>query len=534
MFRTVASGAPCASLSRQRRMAAAAGLSLALLMTGCGSTKGSNEGPDAPDREATLRLGVVVTKTLDPADVPEAGQSLIATWPVYDRLLTLTESGEYAPMLATEWAFSGDGKTLSLTLREGVTFSNGEKFDAAAVKANLDRYRTGASAAAQLTAPIDQVEVLDEQHVALRLKSPSRTVLNALAASTGGAMIAPKALAGNQLATHPVGTGAYVLESYQPGQQVVYKRRTDAGGIWDAKTGTSARIKLTTYPAEAGLNALRGSQIDATNASTDTANAMRAELDSGRLVLRRLPANMGIVSVFMNRTSGPLADVRVRQAVNHAIDRESLVKAFADGASPRTQALPKGIVGFDDKLEKAYPYDPAKAKQLLAEAGYAKGVDLGEFLVGQSGAIPEASQAIQAQLAEVGIKMTLRARDILQLITDYSKTNAAGMVTYISTPSIEAATWMHRLYVNPVWSPAGPPAAMKPLLEGLDDARLSDEERAAKAIKVNEFAVEQALYAPLWQGNAGWVMSSKLRPGKPGELPNGVFIPDFRYLYLTK
>lgn len=519
--------------TRLRSSLIGAGMVIALGLTGCSSSSKPAAGSDTPDRAATLRIGTVVASTLDPATAVEPGQALMATWPVYDRLLQLTEQGEYAPMLATSWEFSDGGQVLNLQLREGVTFSDGEAFDADVVKANIDRFRSGKSVASQLTATITEVKVVDKHKVALRLATPTTTVLNALATATGGAMISPKSLAGDDLGTHPVGTGAYVIDSFKPGVSVSYKRRTDAAGIWDDKTGVPARIELMTYGTDAGFSAIRSKQVDMVLGSNDTGSVQK-EIDSGQLVTRRLPASLTMMSLYLNRSVKPFDDVRVRQAINFAIDRKSLVDAFGEGMSPRVQPYPKGIPGFDESLEKTYPYDPAKAKKLLAEAGHPNGLDVGEFLIGQNGTLPQTAQAIQAQLAEVGIKMQLKNRDILQLITDYSKTNAPGMLMYLSTPSVEPASWMARMHVNPIWIPAGVSEEMKPLVGGLDDPNLSDADRAAKAAAATKVAVEQAYYAPLWQGNTGYVMSPKVRGVDAGELPYGVFVPDFRYVYLSK
>ena len=113
-------------------------VSAAVLLAACGGPAATGGGAA---RGGTLRIGFPVTQTLDPALTPGAAAMLSSTWPVYDRLLQVTEDARYAPMLATRWRFSSGGRTLTLDLRQGVTFSEGTRFDAAAVKAHIDRYR---------------------------------------------------------------------------------------------------------------------------------------------------------------------------------------------------------------------------------------------------------------------------------------------------------------------------------------------------------------------------------------------------------
>ena len=504
-----------------------------LVLAGCGGAPGG-VGQGAADRSAVLRIGMPVPQSLDPRQAPEPSQLLIGTWPVYDRLIQVGPRARYEPMLATRWDFSAGGRTLTLTLRHGVTFSDGTPFDAAAVKANLDASRAAVlSVARQNLADVARVDVAGADRVSLRLKTPSTTVLSALSSTLGGVMISPRALTAKDLATHPVGTGAYVIDAFRPGQRVVYRRRTDKGGIWDPRTGGPATIEINTYPGRDAMNnAVRSGQADIVTWLGDR-KPFRSLLSSGRLRAQPLDTALNMVGLNLNRTVRPYDDVKVRQAVNHAIDRTAIVRAFMPSSAARVQPWPAGLPGFDQGREGGYPYDPAKAKSLLAEAGLPNGFDGGEFLVAQAEAIPQAAEAVQANLARVGIRIRLRTVDVLSLVTLWARSNNPGEFMYMSAPSIDAYSWLQRLFVNRRWVPAGPDARMTELIRGTDDPNLTDAQRSAKVGAAIDHATAEALYAPLWQGVGGYLADGHVTGlGDLASVNGG--IADFRYTGMTR
>ncbi|GIH68059.1 ABC transporter substrate-binding protein [Sphaerimonospora thailandensis] len=517
-----------------------AALAAGTLLAGCGgassssSTSAATGGGNTVDGNATLDIAIPVAQSLDPRQAPEPAQLTIATWPVYDRLLQVGPNAQYLPMLATKWEFSPDGKKLTLTLRQGVTFSDGTPFDAEAVKANLDAYQKADKTGVQANlADVAGVTVVSADTVELQLKKASTTVLSALASTLGGIMISPKALNNPDLATHPVGTGAYVIESFKPGQNVVYKRRTDEGGIWDPKTGKPAGVTISTYSPEAMENAIKSSQVDVITWSTGDKKPYQAQLDSGQLQAHVLPGVLNMVGVNIKQSVKPYDDVKVRQAINHAINRQAIVEAFQPANHPRVQPWPEQMPGFDAAREGAYAYDPAKAKQLLAEAGHPDGFDGGEMLVARAGTMPAAAEAVQADLAAVGIKIQLRTVDVLTLVTEWAKAKNPLELMYMTLPSIDAYSWLQRLFINPVWTPAGADPQMVKLAEGVDEPSLTDEQRAAKVGEAIAHATDNALYAPLWQGVGGYVGTGKVRGLDDVASVNGG-VADLRNTYLVK
>lgn len=521
---------------RRARWASALAATVAsVLVAGCGAADNAASGSGTIDEDATFRISYPVVPSLDPRQQPEPTKLLISTWPVYDRLIQVSTDSKYEPMLATSWEFSADGTSLTLELRTGVTFSDGTPFDADVVKANLDDSLAAKGTALQQNlASIAKVDVVDSDTVKLDLVVPTTTVLYGLSSALGGSMISPKALAdgGTDLATKPVGTGAYVIDSYTPGQEITYKRRSDNGGIWDKATGKPARISIRTLDVDAQANAMKSGQLDLA-AWSHTTEAFSTELGSGQLDQTVMGGVLNMAGLNFNKTIKPFDDPLVRQAVNYAIDRKALVEAFIPDGTPRVQPWPDGLPGFSGDREDHYAFDPDKAKDLLRQAGHADGLDAGELIVNAVGAFPEAAQVIQSNLADVGIDVELRTVDGYALIEQWAKGTIQASLTFLSLPSIDSSAWLQRLFDNPVWVPGGADSTLKGLIAGTGDPRLSDDERAAKVDQAVAYATDQALYAPLWQGVGGFVSRPTVKNlDKLASVNGGV--PDFRDVYMTK
>jgi len=506
---------------------------VAVLLAGCGgqsSSKKPSADSGAVDRNANLRIGSPVPQSLDPR--AGAGTLNSSTWTVYDRLLLANTDKKYVPMLATEWNFSEDGKTLTLKLRKGVTFTDGTPFNAEAVKANLDFSRAAKDTAlAAQVADIAEVAVVDDYTVDLRLSRATTKVLGALSSHLGGLMISPKALENPaDLATKPVGTGAYVLESFQPGQKLVFTRRTDKGGIWDKTTGGPAKVTIQTMDDDSEITALKSGQIDLAS-SLEPPTAVQNEIDAGRLEHTPFKGGLLMAGINFDKTKPPFNNPLVRQAVNYAIDRKAIVEAFNPFFEPRVQPWPKGLDGFDDSREDTYSNDPDKARELLAEAGYPDGVDAGEMLVPtDTKIVPLAAEAVQAGLAEVGINLKLRNVDIAALFSDWPTSKASAYLYVIFTVgSIEPATWLFNIFANPT-TVKGVDKKMEDLVNsGVDDSTLTAEQRTAKVSEAVDYATEQALYAPIWQGDTQFIHTPKVE-----NVDKLDAVSNYRNVYISK
>jgi peptide/nickel transport system substrate-binding protein len=311
----------------------------------------------------------------------------------------LDPKGNAAPGLASSWKYSPDGKTITFTLRSGLTFSDGTTLDAAAVKASLLRGRDlpDSRIASQL-AEVSSIDAPDPTTVVLHLSRTDYQIPNLLAGKTG-MVVSPKAFNGDAaaLATHPVGSGPFTLTSYVPDSHADLVRNPS---YYDAKDIHLAKVsvKLISEPQQI-LAALQSNQV---NVAVIPGNLVKAAQSAG-FTINEIPA-LTTNTLDVNSAIAPFNNHKVIEAINYAIDRQALVDALEFGhGTPSYQPFPVGYVGYDPALANLYPHDAAKAKQLLAEAGYPKGLTITLTTYTSTG-IPE---LLQSQLQQAGITVKL-------------------------------------------------------------------------------------------------------------------------------
>jgi peptide/nickel transport system substrate-binding protein len=288
------------------------------------------------------------------------------------------------PGLATSWKIFPGNKVIQFKLRHDIRFSDGTVMDAKAVKAalNFNIYGPGANAFwTLLLGPVRSITALDKWTVRVTFKTPS-PILPFAFAFVGEGIVGPKYIA--TLTAKPNST-AYATTTDGPGPYMVDHKETVIGTRCvfipnpyypdKAAQPWSKIVELNITDPNAALAAMKTGQIAATNGDAATADAAKAagfDVSTGGV-----RAFYGLT--FLDRAgkfNPALADVRVRRALNYAVDRKTIVSAlFGKYATPTSQAM-SGTDGSDPKLVNAYPYDPAKAKSLLAAAGYAKGFKL--------------------------------------------------------------------------------------------------------------------------------------------------------------
>jgi peptide/nickel transport system substrate-binding protein len=365
------------------------------------SATSEEAGAPAVDPDGVFRFAhYYELSRFDPHRAANASDAL-SLFLTYDRLTHLTTESEPAPGLAESWTYSEDGLRLELALREGVTFHDGQPFDAAAVKANLERAKTleGSVVAGDL-ALVTSIDVVDDLTVALTLSEPQASLL-AILSDRAGAMISPAAFENPDLEQAPVGAGMYRVVEYRAGDRIIYERYED---YWDPEAVGSQRFEFHLLgEAQTRLNGLVTGQFDA--AVLEPAQVEEAEL-AGLDVENR--TTVIYQQMYMNRTREPFDDVNVRRALNHAIDRDMIVQAVDFGlGEPNSQIFPEGYWAFDPETgTDFYSYDPDKARELLAEAGLADGFSF-EMLLPTPGTSAAIAEILQAQFAEIGVDMTI-------------------------------------------------------------------------------------------------------------------------------
>jgi len=355
---------------------------------------------------------------------------------LFDCLLYQDEPGNISPWLAKSWEVSADGKTYTFHLRNDVTFSDGEKFNAQAVLVNLEHMRAPATKsplAAAYIAPYDHGEVLDEYTFVAHMREAYSPFLDVLAQSWLG-MISPKQIqdAPRSIAEHAIGTGPFVLEGYTRDQLATFVKRK--GYHWAPPVTRHEgeayldRIELSIVPeAMIRYTTLDSGQSDFTlDAPAQNAQAIRS---SPNLVMRsRIRKGNPFRSLTFNVEKFPFDDVRIRRAVAKAIDREGLAWITGFGEyRPKSDFLAANSRYYDPSFQNALAYDPAAANRILDDAGWtgrdAQGYRTrngqrlsAALLTYDNPAFPSsASVAIQADLKKVGFELSLQLLPLAQV-----------------------------------------------------------------------------------------------------------------------
>lgn len=381
-------------------LAALAALALpALAQTGSTFRIGLQEDPDVLDpHRARTFVGRIVFKGL------------------CDKFFDITPDLKIVPRLATEHAFSADGLTLTLKLRPGVKFHDGEPFNAAAAKANLERARTlPESLRKSELASVDTIEAIDDLTLAVKLKRPDATLISQFT-DRASMMMSPKSLSGD-VAANPVCSGPYKFVERVQNDRIVLEKFKDH---WEADKYAFDRVIYRAIPdTTVRLANLRSGELDMIErlAATDLRSA-RADK-----ALKVMPtAGIGYQGMTLNHNHGELAntpfakDKRVRQAFSLAIDRDVIDEVVFDGTHPPTMQPFPPASPFYRKDIIAPARDVAKAKALLKAAGVER-VKL-QALVTNNPVDAQLGQVVQAMVAEAGFDLELKSSEFASQLRD--------------------------------------------------------------------------------------------------------------------
>lgn len=373
----------------------------------------------------TLRIGLE-----DDPDVLDPDQSRtfvgrIVYTALCDKLFDISPELDIVPQLATEWSFSEDGKALTMKLREGVTFHDGEPFNAEAVKANIERSLNlpESRRKSELTS-VENVEVVGPYEVRINLKQPDVTLLATLA-DRAGMMISPKAAeaAGVDFGANPVCSGPFKFERRVQQDRIVLSKFED---YWNADEIFFDEVVYLPIPdTTVRLANLKSGDLDMIErlAATDVTNA---EADPGIDVARA--TSLGYEGMTVNVGNGPRAetpigqDKRVRQALSAAIDRNALNQVVFGGQfEPGNQSVPPNnpYYAADFPVPER---DVERAKQLLEEAGVQTPLTV-EVQVPNNPVQMQVMQVIQAMAAEAGFDIQLVAKEFATLLQEQTAGN---------------------------------------------------------------------------------------------------------------
>lgn len=389
--------------------------------------------------ETTLVIGIAADPTgFDPEAVTNNTSNYIMST-IYDSLLKYKPgTTTVAPGVADKWEISADGLTYSFHIRSGLRFQDGTPLDAKAVFWNIDRllnqdnpqyiFNTG-TVEGHIKATYGAVEsysVIGDDTVQFKLRQPSASFLNSLAMG-GNGLVSPAAAAkeGKEFRKHPVGSGPFTFREWRASDQVTLDANPD---YWNGKPKVDHLI-FKEYPeAQAAVLALKRGEVQILgDLSIQNVSAIKSDPDLELLT----QSGLAISGVAYPIDVAPFNDKRVRQALNYAIDRDAINKGLFQGlAVSMTAPLPPVQWGFDQTIP-GYSYDPAKAQQLLKEAGVKPGLKV-ELLTynsprGYNPVGPYLAVAIQGYLKKVGIEAEVRQMEIGAYLSTMRSSSYKGL-----------------------------------------------------------------------------------------------------------
>ena len=352
-------------------------------------------------------------KSLDPHAVTAVNDFRILV-NLYEGLVRYRDGTlEVEPALAESWTISDDGTTYTFQLRGGVTFHDGSPLTAEAVKFNFERmldeshpfHDTGPFPLSFFFSAIDSVSAEDADTVVFKLKEPYAPFLSNLAYPTG-LIVSPEAVKqhGKEFGRHPSGTGPFRFAEWESNAKVVVVRNED---YWDGAPALEAVVFRPITDGNTRVAEMLSGGIDLMVEVPPDSVATFAD-DAAYQVQEQ--AGPHIWFLILNAKEGPLADKKMRQAVNYAIDKKALVENVLQGtAEVAAGPTPPAFAWAHNDALDPYPYDPEKAKALIAEAGH-EGAELTFYVTeGGSGMLDPVPMgtAIQADLAKVGLKVEI-------------------------------------------------------------------------------------------------------------------------------
>jgi peptide/nickel transport system substrate-binding protein len=403
--------------------AAAVVLSLAMTTAALGGRAGSGSAQSSAAKPQLRYAEAYATTNNNPAIFPNGGGAVIANMS-YDSLVYQTSTGKMVPQLATSWGYTGKAqRNFVITLRKGVRFSNGERLTAQALKQYLLYFQKAKGSWANL-ATFDKVTIKGPLTVSLHLTLPNPLMVQAISQRRGmGDVVCPAFLKDpDKLTSQTCGAGPYMLDTSQTVPQDHYLLKANPY-YWNkaAVHYSSILVKVISNPSSL-LQAMQTGQQDVGDGDGTTYAAARS---AGLHATTAPEFFFGVHFQDLKGTMVPaLADARVRQALNYAVDRNAITHVLFPTAglgSPTNQFWFSGQDGYVPSLAKVYPYDPAKAKQLLAAAGYSKGfaIDVLSTPVDQ---IDTVTQAVASYWKAVGVTLNIHSVDV----TEYSNGTHSG------------------------------------------------------------------------------------------------------------
>ena len=448
--------------------------------------------------EGQLTWGVHISLApiwFDPADISGIITPFMVLYALHDGVVKPMPGQALAPSLAESWSASEDGLGYEFVLRQGAKFHNGDPVTAEDVKFSFERYR--GTARDLMKDRVAAIETPDPRHVRFKLKQPWPDFLTFYGSASGAGWIVPKTyverVGDEGFKKTPIGAGPYKFVSFTPGVELVF----EAFDQYWRKPPSVKRLIFKVIPDETTrLAALKRGEVD-------IAYSIRGELAEE---LQRTPGLtlkpavvQGVFNIYFADQWDPKSlwhDERVRRAASLAIDRDGINQALTLGYS-----LVTGNPIVADHNEFFWPppppvYDPEKAKQILAEAGFPKGLEGGEYFCDSSYA--NVGEAVLDNLQAVGIRMKLRPLERAAFIKEYAEKTLKNVIQSGPAPFGNAATRFEAYVIKGGPFVYGSYSDIDALYQQ-QSVELDHKKREAILHKMQQLLYERTIFAPIWQ-----------------------------------
>ena len=430
----------------------------------------------------------LVPSWFDPAEMIQ-GTVFMVLYAMHDALVKPMPGKGFAPSLAESWTASPDGLVYEFVLRDGARFHNGEPVTSEDVKFSFDRYR--GIFANPLKNKVAAVETLDTRRVRFRLKEPWPDFMTIYGTrATGAGWVVPKKyvekVGDDGFKKAPVGAGPYRFVSFTPGVELVL----EAFDQYWRKTPNVKRLVFRVIPDPATrLAALKRGEVDSGELGEEL------QRTPGLTMKPTYPSTHFLVFADQSDPKSPWHDKRVRLAANLAMDRQALNQAATFGLSRITASIVLSSLDFY-WAPPIYPHDPARARQLLAEAGYPNGFDAGDYFCDLQ--VTSWAEALITNLQAVGIRLRLRPLERAAFFKSLSEKKLKNIIHVFSGDFGNAASRLEAFAVSGgTYAYGGYPD-----IDGLFREQAAERDRTKRETILNrlqQLIHERAMFAPIWE-----------------------------------
>jgi len=448
----------------------------------------------------------------DPIDTFLISWASVAT-NIYDGLTYRDANLKLQPGLATSWQQLDQGKRIRFQLRKGVTFQNGEAFNAAAVKFTFDRLMGDEGKKGPQRSnysSIESVEVIDDYTVDFHLNAPDPVLLTKLAGY--GAMIVPpkyiQEKGDTYFNSHPIGTGPFKVVSYQP--KVGVKLEANKHFWGKAPKISNLNYRFISEPSTA-VAELQSGRIDLITPNIPIGMISTIEKDSDLKVISTLSPS--VYALRFNTQRGITKDAKVRKALIYGVDRQAIIDSILAGQAESISSFQSSISFGNDPKMKPLAYDPTQAMKLLKEAGVKPGTKIQIDIRGNDPTFNEVSQAVASYLQIIGLNATIKPYETSVLLNDIipaGKTGAMFQQAWGGWTLDYDNTAYFMYHSGEKWNPYDKDPKLDALLES--QRNITDRDKRESILKsIAKYTVDQSLEMPLYNLNAIFAVSNKVK-----------------------